>query len=81
LQAHDAGAATVEFRKLLEHTGIVSNFVTGALIHGHLGRAYAMAGDSGAAKQTYERFLGLWKEADSDLPVLKRAKTEYMKLK
>ena len=81
LQVHNAGAATVEFRKLLEHTGVVSNFVTGALTHSYLGRSYAMAGDSDNAKQAYERFLGLWKDADADLPALKRAKDEYLRLK
>jgi tetratricopeptide (TPR) repeat protein len=81
LQARDPGAAAIEYRKLLEHSGIVSNFVIGAVIHLNLGRAYAMAGDSGNAKQCYERFLGLWKDADSDVPVLRRAKTEYLKLK
>ena len=40
------GFAAAEFRKLLDHRGLVLNFVTGALAHLQLGRAYAMAGDT-----------------------------------
>jgi hypothetical protein len=32
------------------------------------------------AKSAYQRFLTLWKDADADLPVLKRARAEYAKL-
>jgi hypothetical protein len=74
-------AAVIEFQKLLDHRGIVLNFVTGALAHLQLGRAYAMAGDSGKAKTAYEGFLAVWKDADTDIPILKQAKAEYARLK
>jgi hypothetical protein len=45
-----------------------------------MGRAYAMAGDTAKAKSTYQDFLGLWKDADPDIPILKQAKAEYAKL-
>jgi tetratricopeptide (TPR) repeat protein len=80
LLAHDGPAAVIEFQKLLDHRGIVLNFVTGALAHLQLGRAYAMAGDTGKAKTVYEDFLSLWKDADPDIPILKQAKAEYAKL-
>ena len=32
------------------------------------------------ARTAYQDFLSLWKDADSDIPVLKQAKTEYAKL-
>jgi eukaryotic-like serine/threonine-protein kinase len=79
--AHNGTAATVEFQKLLDHRGIVLNFVTGALSHLQLGRAYAMQGDTAKAKSAYEDFLMLWKDADPDIPVLIAAKSEYAKLK
>ena len=44
LLAHNGTAAASEFQKLLDHRAIVLNFVTGALAHLQLGRAYAMAG-------------------------------------
>jgi len=80
LLAHNGTAAVAEFQKLLDHRGIVLNFVTGALAHLQLGRAYAMAGDAAKAKSAYQDFFALWKDADPDIPILKEAKAEYAKL-
>jgi tetratricopeptide (TPR) repeat protein/predicted Ser/Thr protein kinase len=80
LQSHSGGAAAFEFQKILDHRGIVTNFVLGALAHLQLGRAYAMEGDPARAKAAYQDFLALWKDADPDIPILKKAKTEYGKL-
>ena len=80
LRAHDGTAAAAEFRKLLDHRGIVTNFVTGALADLQIGRAYAMAGDTTRARAAYRDFLTLWKDADPGIPILKEAKTEYAKL-
>jgi hypothetical protein len=44
-----------------------------------LGRAYALQGDTAKAKAAYQDFLTLWKDADSDIPILKQAKAEYAK--
>jgi serine/threonine protein kinase/predicted Zn-dependent protease len=80
LLAHNGGAAVTEFQKLLDHRGIVLNFVTAALVHLQIGRAYAMSGDTAKAKAAYQDFLTLWKDADPDIPILKQAKAEYAKL-
>ena len=80
LLAHNGTAAAAEFQKLLDHRGIAQNFVTGALAHLQLGRAYAMAGDAAKAHTAYRDFLTLWKDADPDIPILKEAKAEYAKL-
>ena len=80
LSAHNGAAAAAEFQKLLDHRGIVNNFVTGSLAHLQIGRAYAMAGDTTKAKVAYQDFFTLWKEADPDIPILKHAKAEYAKL-
>jgi serine/threonine protein kinase/tetratricopeptide (TPR) repeat protein len=80
LMAHNGTAAAAEFQKLLDHRGIVLNFVTGALAHLQLARAYAMAGDTAKAKRAYQDFFTLWKDADPDIPILKEAKAEYAKL-
>jgi len=80
LLAHNGTAAAAEFQKLLDHRGIVVNFVTGALAHLQIGRAYAMAGDTAKAKAAYKDFLILWKDADPDIPILKQAKAEYATL-
>jgi hypothetical protein len=39
-----------------------------------------MQGDTAKSKAAYQDFLTLWKDADSDIPVLKQAKAEYAKL-
>ena len=52
----------------------------GALAHLGLARAYAMQGDLPKAKMAYRDFVTLWKDADPDVPILKQAKAEYLKL-
>ena len=80
LQERKGLAAAAEFQKLLDHSGIVGNFVTGSLAHLQIGRAYSVAGDAAKARAAYQEFFSLWKEADPDIPVLKEAKAEYAKL-
>ncbi len=75
-------AAAAEFQKMLDHKGIVLNFVTESLAHLQIGRAYAMASETAKEKAAYQDFLTLWKDADPGpgIPILKEAKTEYAKL-
>jgi len=80
LNMHNGTAAAAEFRKVLDHRGIVLNNPIGALAHLQLGRAYVIAGDAGKAKSAYQDFLTLWKDADPDIPILIAAKSEYNKL-
>jgi eukaryotic-like serine/threonine-protein kinase len=80
LLAHNGPAAVAEFQKLLDHRGIVANFVTGSLAYLQIGRAYAMAGDTAKAKAAYQDFFSIWKDADPDIPILKQAKAEYARL-
>jgi len=80
LLAHNGPAAAAEFQKFLDHRGIVINFPLGALAHLGLARAYALSGDTAKAKAAYQDFSSLWKEADSDIPILKQAKAEYERL-
>jgi serine/threonine protein kinase/Flp pilus assembly protein TadD len=81
LKAGQGQAAAAEFQKLIDHPGIVNNFITGALAHLQLGRAQAMMGDKEAARKSYQDFFALWKEADPDTPIFHAAKAEYAKLK
>jgi serine/threonine protein kinase/tetratricopeptide (TPR) repeat protein len=80
LMAHNAAAAAAEFQKLLDHRGIVINFPLGALAHLGLARAYALSGETAKSRTAYQNFLTLWKDADSDIPILKEAKAGYAKL-
>jgi serine/threonine protein kinase/Flp pilus assembly protein TadD len=72
--------AAAEFQKLLDHPGVIMNFPLSALSHLGLGRARALSGDKAGARTAYQDFFALWKNADSDIPILKQAKTEYAKL-
>jgi eukaryotic-like serine/threonine-protein kinase len=72
--------AAAEFQKILDHRGLVGLDPIGALAHLQLGGAYALAGDKAKAKAAYQAFLALWKDADSDIPILKQAKAEFARL-
>ena len=90
LAAGQGSAAAAEFQKILDHGGIVWNCWTGALAHLGVARANALRSrtsqgvDADAARvralAAYKDFLTLWKDADSDIPILKQAKAEYAKL-
>jgi len=81
LQMGEGRLAAAEFQKLLDHPGIVGKDVHGALSHLQLARARKMMGDQAAARKSYEDFLTLWKDADSDIPVYRQAKAEYARLR
>jgi hypothetical protein len=80
LAAHKGNEAAAEFQKILDHRGIVSNAPIGALAHLQLGRAYTLQGDTAKSHVAYQNFLTLWKDADADIPILKKAKAEYANL-
>ena len=73
--------AAAEYQKILDHRGIDPPGVTYNLSRLGLGRAYALEGNTTAAKSAYQDFFAAWKDADPDLPVLKQAKAEYEKLR
>ena len=77
LRARQGQQAAAEFQKLIDHPGVVLNFVTGAVAHLQLARAQVMSGDKEAARKSYQRFLELWKNADPELPLLQAARAEY----
>jgi tetratricopeptide (TPR) repeat protein len=80
LRMGDGRLAAPEFQKLIDHPAIVGRNDIGALSYLQLGRAQTMTGEKAAARNSYEIFLTLWKDADSDIPALKQAKAEYAKL-
>jgi eukaryotic-like serine/threonine-protein kinase len=92
LAAHQGAAAVAEFQRILDHPGLVLNCQMASLAYLGQGRAYAMqAADPSASPTTkedllgkaragYQQFLTIWKDADSDIPILIAAKAEYAKL-
>ena len=75
-----AAEAADEFQRILDHRSLdpVSPFY--ALAYFRLARAYSLAGNMARARQAYQDFLALWKDADPDIPILQEAKAEYAKL-
>ena len=80
LALHQGKEAAAEFQKYLDHKGLGLNSPLAALAHLQLGRAYALSGDKAKARSAYEDFLGLWKNADPDIPIYRQAKAEYARL-
>jgi hypothetical protein len=80
LTARQGPAAVAEFRKIVDHAGLLWNSATGALAHLGLARAYVLQGDTVKAGAACQDFLTLWKDADSDIPILKQAKAECARL-
>jgi hypothetical protein len=80
LALHQGADAAAEFQKILDRRGIVVSDPIGALARLQLGRALAMSPDKTKAKAAYQDFLRLWKDADSDIPILQQAKAEYARL-
>jgi len=39
-----------------------------------------LTGDTKSAREKYQEFFVLWKDADPDIPILKQAKAEYTRL-
>jgi eukaryotic-like serine/threonine-protein kinase len=71
--------AAGEFRRIINHRGVVRNAPIGALAHLQLARAYSLESNAAGARTEYQFFLTLWKDADSDIPVLRQAQREYAK--
>src|SRR5712691_5819788 len=80
LRARQAREAAAEFQKILDHSGVAPVSPLRALAVLGLARAQALAGDTPAARKSYQDFLALWKDADPDIPILREAKAEYAKL-
>jgi hypothetical protein len=88
LRLHRGEDAAAEFGKIVNHKG--ANWASTwrspywgqfySLSHLGMARGFAIAGDSGKARNAFQGFLELWKDADSDIPILQQAKREYAKI-
>lgn len=66
--------------KILDRRGQFDTSPLFPLAHLGLARAAAIAGDTAKSRQAYQDFFALWKDADTDIPILMEAKREYEKL-
>jgi len=72
--------AEKDFQAILDWRPLHGPDEMAALSQLELGRVYQQRGDTAKARVAYQNFLAAWRDADSDLPVLIKAKAEYAKL-
>jgi hypothetical protein len=61
LQAGKGQEAAAQFRKMLDHPGLLATSINGPLARLQLARSLVMAGDKEAAGKSYQGFLTLWR--------------------
>jgi eukaryotic-like serine/threonine-protein kinase len=85
LRAGRPADALQQFERILKLKGIILfPPVEGApflpLAQLGIARAYGAQSDKANARHAYQDFFALWKDADTDIPILISAKSEYAKL-
>ncbi len=81
LQQRMGKEAAAEFQSIIDRPG--PDYLSPAHLLAHLGlaRAAVINGDLAAARKSYQDFFALWKDADSDVPILLQARKEYAELR
>jgi tetratricopeptide (TPR) repeat protein len=77
LRMHTGEDAATEFQKIIDHPGIDPFSPLHSLAYLGRARSYALQADKARARDSYAEFFTRWKNADSDLPILRQAKAEY----
>jgi eukaryotic-like serine/threonine-protein kinase len=81
LAARQAAKAREEFQKLIDNPALDdAPYPRYTLAHLGLARAYRLEGSIAASRDEYQKFFGLWKDADPDVPVLVQARAEFAHL-
>jgi Tfp pilus assembly protein PilF len=89
LRLRKGAEAAAEFQKIVDHKG--ANWASAwrypywaqfySLSYLGMARGSALAGDRAKAKKAFQDFFELWKDADSDIPILQHARAEYAGLR
>jgi eukaryotic-like serine/threonine-protein kinase len=80
LSSGEPDKAASEFRKILARHVMAPFSPDYAMAQLDLARALVAQHDTANARTAYQDLFAMWKDADSDIPVLKQAKAEYAKL-
>jgi DNA-binding winged helix-turn-helix (wHTH) protein/tetratricopeptide (TPR) repeat protein len=80
LAAEEHAKAAAEFENLIDHRGWPDWEWFAPLAQLGLARAKALQGDRDESRKAYNDFFTMWKDADSDIPILLQAKAEYKKV-
>jgi predicted Zn-dependent protease len=81
LKAKQADGAVKAYQRILANPGVDPVSYVHPMAHLGLARSYALQGNTQASRAEYAAFLGAWKDADPDLPVLRAANAEFSKLR
>ena len=81
LRMRDGPNAEREFKKILDHRGILPVSPLYRLAQLQFGRAASLEGDSPKARPPLEAFIAAWRDADSDVPELQQARRDYERLR
>jgi ATP/maltotriose-dependent transcriptional regulator MalT len=81
LKLNKGAEAATEFEAITNHRGWAPRSPLYAPAYLGLARALALKGDTSAARNAYQTFFLLWKDADADIPLLVSARDDYEKLK
>ena len=80
LAKRNGPAARAEFERVLERRGVDPFAPIQPMSQLGVARALALEGDVEKSRAAYDRLFQLWRDADPDLPILQRARTEYARL-
>ncbi len=80
LKGRQGSEAAQEFQKILSLRNVAATDYVLSFAQLGLARAYVSQGDSEKGRTANQDFFALWKDADSDIPILREAKAEYAKL-
>ena len=79
--ARDQGnLAGGEFEKILMRPGLFVGNPVGALAQLEIGRALFRVGDTERAMLAYQKFFNVWRNADPDLRLMRKAQAEYRQI-
>ena len=81
LQLKDDRQAAAQFQSILDHRGEAPLSQLYSLAQLGLARAAVLSGATERARQEYERFLTIWRDADADSPLLKIVRQEQARLR
>ena len=72
--------AAAEFQEMLDHPGLMRNDPVGPMARLQLARALFASGDRAKSAAAYKELLAIWKDADSDIPLIQEARADAGKL-
>jgi tetratricopeptide (TPR) repeat protein len=80
LQAKQANEAIQEFQKIRDLRSVHPADPIGPLASLGIARSQAQLGDNAKSRVAYQDVLAMWKDADPNMPLVKQAKEEYLKV-